>query len=53
MRAAVEAFAERKFGPGGPLHPDTPGPWKESTRVRSSAQIHSEEFKECVTIMAQ
>jgi hypothetical protein len=53
MRAAVEAFAERKFGPGGPFHPDTPGPWKESTRVRSSAQIHSEEFKECVAVMAQ
>ena len=53
MRAAVEAFAERKFGPGGPFHPDTPGPWKESARVRSSAQVHSEEFKECVVIMAQ
>jgi hypothetical protein len=53
MRAAVEAFAERKFGPGGPFHPDTPGPWKESTRVRESAQVHSEEFKACVSIMAQ
>jgi hypothetical protein len=53
MRAAVEAFAERKFGVGGPFHPDTPGPWKESSRVRSSAQVHSEEFKECVATMAQ
>jgi hypothetical protein len=53
MRAAVEAFAERKFGPGGPFHPDTPGPWQESTRVRESAQVHSEEFKECVASMAQ
>jgi hypothetical protein len=53
MRAAVEAFAERKFGPGGPFHPDTPGPWKESSTVRSSAQVHSEEFKECVAVMAQ
>jgi hypothetical protein len=25
MAAAVEAFAERKFGPGGPFHPGTPG----------------------------
>jgi hypothetical protein len=25
MRAAVEALCERKFGPGGPFHPDTPG----------------------------
>ncbi|WP_337288874.1 hypothetical protein [Candidatus Methylomirabilis sp.] len=53
MRAAVEAFAQRKFGPGGPYHPDTPGPWKESSRVRSSAQVHSEEFKECVALQAQ
>jgi hypothetical protein len=53
MRAAVEAFAQRKFGPGGPFHPDTPGPWKESSRVRSSAQVHSEQFKECVALQAQ
>jgi hypothetical protein len=53
MRAAVEDFAERKFGPGGPFHPDTPGPWKESAKVRSSARVHSEEFKECAEIMAQ
>lgn len=53
MRAAVEAFAERKFGPGGPFHPDTPGPWKESSRVRSSALVHSDEFKACVATQAQ
>jgi len=53
MRAAVEAFAQRKFGPGGPFHPHTPGPWKNSSKVRESAQIHSEEFKECVTLQAQ
>lgn len=53
MPAAVEAFVQRKFGPGGPFNPDTPGPWKESSRVRSSAQIHSEEFKACVSTMAQ
>jgi hypothetical protein len=53
MRAAVEAFAQRKFGLGGPFHPDTPGPWKESAKVRGSAQVHNEEFKECVALMAQ
>ena len=53
MRAAVEALARRKFGPGGPFDPDTPGPWRESARVRGSAQVHSEEFKECVAMMAQ
>lgn len=53
MRAAVEAFAQRKFGPGGPFHPGTPGPWRESATVRRGAQIHSDEFKECVALMAQ
>ena len=33
MRAAVDAVCERKFGPGGPFHPDTPGPWKNSSKV--------------------
>lgn len=53
MRAAVEALAERKFGPGGPFNAATPGPWKDTARVRSSAQVYSEEFKECVALMAQ
>ncbi len=53
MWAAVEAFAERKFGPGGPFHRETPGPWRETARVRGSAQVHSEEFKDCVALMAQ
>jgi hypothetical protein len=53
MRAAVEAFAQRKFGPGGPFHADTPGAWRESSRVRGSAQVHSDEFKECIALMAQ
>lgn len=53
MRAAVTAFVQRKFGPGGPFHPATPGPWQASAQVRQSAQTHSEEFIECVTVMAQ
>jgi hypothetical protein len=53
MRDAVEAVAERKFGPGGPFHPDTPGPWKDSGRVRSAAQVHGPEFKDCVALQAQ
>ena len=53
MRSAVEAFCQRKFGPGGPFHPDTPGPWKDSPKVRGSAQVHSEEFRECVALQAQ
>ncbi len=53
MRAATEAVVRRKFGPGGPFHPDTPGAWRETRRVRSSAQVHDEEFIDCVTTMAQ
>jgi hypothetical protein len=53
MRAAVEALAQRKFGPGGPFHPETPGPWKDTAKVRGSAQVYSDKFKECVATMAQ
>jgi hypothetical protein len=53
MRCAVEALCERKFGPGGPFHRETPGPWKDSAKVRSSAEVHSEEFRECVALQAQ
>jgi len=53
MRAAVDAFVARKFGAGGPFHPETPGPWRESKKVRGSAQVHNEDFKECVTLQAQ
>jgi hypothetical protein len=53
MRAAVDAACERKFGPGGPFHPDTPGPWKDSPKVRSAAIVHDERFKECVSLQAQ
>ncbi len=53
MRAAVDAFVQRKYGPGGPFNAETPGPWKESARIRASAEVHSEEFKACVALMAQ
>ncbi|MEZ4862465.1 MAG: hypothetical protein R3C14_14215 [Caldilineaceae bacterium] len=53
MRAAVEAFVARKFGPGGPFHPETPGPWRNTPQVRASAMVHDEEFKACVALMAQ
>jgi hypothetical protein len=53
MRAAVEAICKRKFGSGGPFHPDTPGPWKDSHKVRSAAQVHDERFRECVALQAQ
>jgi len=53
MRTAVEVLSERKFGPGGPYNPNTPGPYKNNTGVRKSGEVHNEEFKECVTTMAQ
>jgi hypothetical protein len=53
MRAAVEAFCERKFGPGGPFNPDTPGPWKDSHRVRGAAALHPAEFRELIAAQAQ
>jgi hypothetical protein len=53
MAAAVEAFAERKFGPGGPFNRDTPGAWTDSPGARGSAQVHDDEFKACVAFQAQ
>lgn len=53
MRAALEALCQRKFGPGGPFHPATPGPYQDTPRIRGSAQVHDEVFKDCVTVMAQ
>ena len=53
MAAAVAALVERKFGEGGPLNAATPGPWRESSRVRSAAQFHDAEFQACVALMAQ
>jgi hypothetical protein len=53
MRAAVDALCNRKFGSGGPFHPNTPGPWKDSGKVRSAAQVHDEHFRECVAFQAQ
>ncbi len=53
MAAAVEAVCKRKFGTDGPFHPDTPGPWKDSAKVRGAAQVHDEAFKACVALQAQ
>lgn len=53
MKTAVEAVCQRKFGPGGPNPSKTPGPWKDSERVRSAAEVHDESFIECVALQAQ
>ena len=49
----VDALVERKFGPGGPFNTETPGHWKDTPRVRFSAQVHGERFKQCVALIAQ
>jgi len=53
MKAAMAAVVKRKFGGGGPFNKDTPGPWKESSKIRSAAQFHDEHFQDCVATMAQ
>lgn len=53
MRAATEAVVRRKFGPGGPFHADTPGPYRENARVRGAAKVHDPQFVDCVVTMAQ
>lgn len=53
LRAAVDAVVQRKFGPGGPFHPGTPGPWRHSPEVRAAAQVHDERFRACVALQAQ
>ncbi|OBC14121.1 hypothetical protein A5788_09390 [Gordonia sp. 852002-50816_SCH5313054-c] len=46
---AVARFTERKFGPGGPFHPDTPGPWSDNPRVRGSAARYDDDFVRLLT----
>jgi hypothetical protein len=53
LRAAVDALVERKFGPGGPFHEATPGPWRDTPTVRRSAQVHDERFKQLLAHQAQ
>ena len=53
MAAAVDAFCDRKFGAGGPFNRATPGAWTDSPGVRGSAQVHDEDFRACITTMAQ
>ncbi|WP_406656010.1 hypothetical protein V7O62_09210 [Methanolobus sp. ZRKC2] len=53
MRHAVDVLMERKFGPGGPFNPETPGYYKDTPGVRSSAQVPDEHFRECAALQAQ
>jgi hypothetical protein len=49
MRAAVETFVQRKFGPGGAYDPNTPGPWRENARVKESVDPYNRDFVDCMS----
>ena len=53
MREATEVLIKRKFGDGGIYNMKTPGSWKDSAKVRSSAKPFTEEIKECIAMQAQ
>ncbi|MCJ7465690.1 MAG: hypothetical protein MUO53_03240 [Maribacter sp.] len=53
MRAAVEEFVKRKFGPKGAYDKDTPGPWKESKTLKGGITPYSDEFVDCLSEIAQ
>jgi hypothetical protein len=53
MRAAVEAFVARKFGPEGAYDPATPGPWRDTPGVKKSVSPYSDEFVACLSEVAQ
>ena len=53
MRAAVEAFVKRKFGPKGAYDKDTPGPWKDSKAIKGGVTPYSDEFVDCLAEVAQ
>ncbi|RDI62897.1 hypothetical protein [Nocardia pseudobrasiliensis] len=52
MAAAVDALAERKFGPGGPYHPATPGPFADNPGVRAAAAPWDRRFRELLSLQA-
>jgi hypothetical protein len=51
IAAGVEKFVARRYEPGGPFHPDTPGAWRDTEKVRSSA-LPAQGIQELVTVEA-
>ncbi|MEB3069624.1 hypothetical protein [[Mycobacterium] vasticus] len=47
----VDKLVARKFGPGGPSHPDTGGPWADTRQVRACA-LPPDGIAELVTLQA-
>jgi hypothetical protein len=53
MREAVEMFVARKFGQRGAYDPATPGPWRDTARIKRSVTPYDEEFIACLAEVAQ
>lgn len=53
MRAAVEEFVKRKFGPKGAYDKNTQGPWKDSKAIKGGIRPYSDEFVDCLSEVAQ
>jgi hypothetical protein len=51
VAVGVEKLVARKYGPCGPFHPDTPGPWSDTPKVRASA-LPPDGIQEVVTMEA-
>lgn len=52
MEAAVETFADRKFGPGGAYDPDSPGPWKETRSIKEGVRPYEDGVVACLAEIA-
>lgn len=53
MKAAVEEFVKRKFGPKGAYDKDTPGAWRETKAIKGGVTPYTKEFVDCLTEVAQ
>jgi hypothetical protein len=53
MHAAVDVFVSRKFGKNGAYDQATPGPWKESKKIKQTVEPYSREFVDCMSEVAQ
>lgn len=51
VAAGVEKLVARKYGPGGPFHPETAGAWSDAAGVRGSA-LPPDGIQELVTVQA-
>jgi hypothetical protein len=53
LREAAQAFADRKFGPGGTFDPARPGPFRDNRGVKAAVERYSPELVAYVGSVAQ